>query len=133
MGENNRRPHIGLKPRRYKKGPFIPPDDEDEEEGYEEEFVGSDINELRKEAALVLENKRNLEQKNNIRIEDNLYFLLKLYDKIYWKSTHDRLENIPIKINEIIDDYTIKVKLNRKEYDDFYFLLDELNDVIKEI
>ena len=132
LSESNRRPHIGLKPRRYKKTPYIPPSDETKE-GEEGEFLSSDSGALQAITTKIHDEKYEREEKNKIKIEDDFYFIVELFDNVLWRNTYEKLQTLPFKIKEIIDENRIKVKLNRRDYEEFYYSLVELNDFIKDI
>lgn len=132
MSDNTRRPHIGLKPRTYKKTPYVPSKDE-EQEGEEKEFIGSDYEALQSITNSILNNKTEREEKHNIRFESDLYFIVKLFDKVLWRTSYDKIQTLPIKITEILGEKTIKVKLDRDDYDEFYYALEGLSEFIENI
>ena len=72
LSDRNRRPHIGLKPRRYKKIPYVPPSDEPKE-GEEGEFLISDSQALQAITSKIHDEKNEREERNKIQIEDDFY------------------------------------------------------------
>lgn len=130
MSENQRRPHIGLKPKGIKKTrPWIV----EENEGEERPIFTSNTEELKENLTTVKNNKVIRDKENDIFIEKEYYFIIELFNKISWTETQRELKKLPIKIKEIIDETTIKVKLNKMDYDNFYEALSNLNQIIKNI
>jgi hypothetical protein len=91
------------------------------------------IDELRSSVTQIYESKKNKELKNEIEFENYYYFILNLFEKVTWSSTYDKIKNLPFSIIEIMDEFKIKVKLEKSDYEIFYNSLEDLNELIKDI
>ncbi len=72
-------------------------------------------------------------KRTKIHKDPKMYFTIGFSDALSWKPVQDTIKNLRVSVVDVIDEKTVKVSLQKEQYQFFLYNLEENHKYVKEL